>query len=90
MSCNIARYVPLASISLTALNDPYSVFKIITIGDHTKHETRRFFREEVLKNLPEHLRPKLDFERLYDAFGGKIAHWQDYTADFGECTYKDK
>lgn len=58
--------------------------QILTIGDYTKHETRRYFREQILKNLPEHLQTKLDFERLYEAFGGKIAHWQDFATDFGE------
>ncbi|EKM56706.1 uncharacterized protein PHACADRAFT_141576 [Phanerochaete carnosa HHB-10118-sp] len=56
--------------------------KIITVGDYTKHETRRYFREVILPNVPEHLRSGLDFERLYDAFGGKIAHWQDFTTDY--------
>ena len=31
------------------------------------------------------LRRGLEFERLYEAFGGKIAHWQDYVSDYGEC-----
>ncbi|KAI0357825.1 hypothetical protein OH77DRAFT_1398212 [Trametes cingulata] len=56
--------------------------KIITIGDYPKHETRRFFRERILPSVPENLRSKLDFETLYDAFGGKLAHWQDYITDF--------
>lgn len=56
--------------------------KIITIGDYTKHETRRYFREVILPNVPEHLRAGMDFERLYEAFGGKIAHWQDFTTDY--------
>lgn len=56
--------------------------KIITIGDYPKHDTRRYFRDEILKYVPEHLRAGLDFERLYDAFGGKLAHWQDYVTDY--------
>ncbi|KAI0364212.1 hypothetical protein BV20DRAFT_974711 [Pilatotrama ljubarskyi] len=56
--------------------------KIITIGDYPKHETRKFFRERILPSVPENLRSKLDFETLYDAFGGKLAHWQDYVTDF--------
>ncbi|KAI0672428.1 hypothetical protein C8Q78DRAFT_1126375 [Trametes maxima] len=56
--------------------------KIITIGDYPKNETRRFFRERILPSVPEGLRRRLDFETLYDAFGGKLAHWQDYISDF--------
>lgn len=29
------------------------------------------------------MRSGLDFERLYEAFGGKLAHWQDYITDYG-------
>lgn len=58
--------------------------QIITIGDHSKAETRKYFRERILPDVPERLRPRLDFEKLYEAFGGKIAHWQDYIADYGE------
>ncbi|RPD53733.1 hypothetical protein L226DRAFT_469903 [Lentinus tigrinus ALCF2SS1-7] len=56
--------------------------KIITIGDHPKAETRKFFRERMLPDVPERLRSGLDFEKLYDAFGGKLAHWQDYITDY--------
>ncbi|KAI1792392.1 hypothetical protein LXA43DRAFT_887601 [Ganoderma leucocontextum] len=56
--------------------------KIITIGDYPKAETRKFFRERMLPNVPERLRPGLDFEKLYEAFGGKVAHWQDYITDY--------
>ncbi|KAL1939416.1 hypothetical protein VTO73DRAFT_9972 [Trametes versicolor] len=56
--------------------------KIITIGDYPKNETRKFFRERVLPSVPEHLRGKLDFETLYDAFGGKLVHWQDFISEF--------
>ncbi|THU84391.1 hypothetical protein K435DRAFT_870311 [Dendrothele bispora CBS 962.96] len=56
--------------------------KIITIGDCTKAETRAFFRERLLSRVPEQLRHKLQFEALYEAFGGKLVHWQDYITDF--------
>ena len=58
--------------------------QIITIGDYSKRDTRKFFRERILPTVPEDLRPGLEFERLYEAFGGKIAHWQDFVTDFGE------
>ncbi|GBE83589.1 hypothetical protein SCP_0506440 [Sparassis crispa] len=56
--------------------------KIMTIGDYPKADVRRFFRERILPSVPEQLRGGLDFERLYDAFGGKLAHWQDYITDY--------
>lgn len=34
--------------------------------------------------VPEKLRGGLIFHQLYDAFGGKLAHWQDYVTDYGE------
>ena len=58
--------------------------QIITIGDHPKAETRKFFRDRILPDVPERLRSGLDFEKLYEAFGGKFAHWQDYVADYGK------
>ncbi|TFK53100.1 hypothetical protein OE88DRAFT_1627094 [Heliocybe sulcata] len=56
--------------------------KIITIGDCSKAETRVFFQERILPRVPESLRPTLDFEELFDAFGGKLVHWQDYITDY--------
>ncbi|KAF8651180.1 hypothetical protein AX16_004835 [Volvariella volvacea WC 439] len=56
--------------------------KIITIGDCNKAEMRRYFREYVIPRVPDHLKTALHFEELWDAFGGKLAHWQDYVADF--------
>lgn len=57
--------------------------QIITVGDYPKHDTRKFFRERILPGVPPELRRGLEFERLYEAFGGKIAHWQDYVSDYG-------
>jgi len=58
-------------------------FQIITIGDCSKGETRRFFQERLIPRVPEHLRRGLNFEHLYEAFGGKFAHWHDYITDYG-------
>ena len=41
----------------------------------------------MLPNVPEELRPKLVFEHLYEAFGGKLAHWRDFITDFGESHF---
>jgi hypothetical protein len=60
------------------------VAKIITIGDCSKAETRTFFEERVLPRVPERFRSALEFERLYEAFGGRLVHIQDYVTDYGE------
>jgi len=57
--------------------------KIITIGDCSKAETRVFFEERILPRMPERLRSGLEFERLYEAFGGRLVHIQDYVTDYG-------
>jgi len=56
--------------------------KIMTIGDYPKLETRKYFRDHLLPSVPERMRPGLDFEALYEAFGGKLAHWQDFIQDY--------
>ncbi|KAF7329743.1 hypothetical protein MKEN_00237600 [Mycena kentingensis (nom. inval.)] len=56
--------------------------KIITVGDCSKAETRAYFTSQILDRVPRRLHARLDFERLYEAFGGKLAHWHDYVTDF--------
>ncbi|KAF9045485.1 hypothetical protein BJ165DRAFT_1528347 [Panaeolus papilionaceus] len=56
--------------------------KIITVGDCSKAETRSFYRDRLLPRVPERFRHGLDFETIYEAFGGKLAHWQDYITDY--------
>ncbi|KAG6914846.1 hypothetical protein DXG01_014978 [Tephrocybe rancida] len=56
--------------------------KIITIGDCSRSETKSYFRDQILPTVPERLRPGLRFEVLYEAFGGKLAHWRDYVTDY--------
>ncbi|KIJ23270.1 hypothetical protein M422DRAFT_276191 [Sphaerobolus stellatus SS14] len=56
--------------------------KIISIGDCSKEETRSSFEDRILPSIPEEYRSKLDFEEFYQCFGGKLAHWSDYIADF--------
>ncbi|THH09697.1 hypothetical protein EW145_g1837, partial [Phellinidium pouzarii] len=56
--------------------------KIISIGDCSKTETSVYFTEKLLPGVPEALRKRLNFEILYDAFGGKLVHWADYVSDF--------
>lgn len=81
------RYATLQGPLLTVLHikdDLTQCLKIITVGDCSRAETQVFFRERILPGVPEHLRDALVFEKLYAAFGGKLAHWQDYVTDFGE------
>ncbi|KAF8805559.1 hypothetical protein BYT27DRAFT_7104264 [Phlegmacium glaucopus] len=56
--------------------------KIITIGDCSKSEMRKFFHERIIPRVPERLRRNLIFENIYEAFGGKLAHWHDYITDY--------
>ncbi|TFY75056.1 hypothetical protein EWM64_g8958 [Hericium alpestre] len=56
--------------------------KIITIGDCSKSDARTFYHERILPRVPERLRHSLSFERLYEAFGGRLVHWQDYITDY--------
>ena len=59
------------------------MLQILTIGDCTKSETRGFFRDRIIPHVPPRLRVGLSFDQLWDAFGGKLAHWQDYITDYG-------
>jgi hypothetical protein len=58
--------------------------KVITIGDCSRSETRIFYEARLLPSVPEHLKSGLDFEDLYEAFGGKLAHWLDYVSDYSK------
>jgi hypothetical protein len=52
--------------------------QLMTIGDCTKAETRQFFEDEIMPTVPDALKPKVDFEEVYAAFGGKLSHISDY------------
>lgn len=56
--------------------------QVLTIGDCTKYETQTFFRERIVPRVPERLRAGLDFAELWEAFGGKLAHWNDFVTDY--------
>lgn len=40
--------------------------------------------EKIVPTLDRRTIAGLNFERLYEAFGGKLAHWQDYITDYGQ------
>lgn len=73
----------MALSSTSNLNSCGFWLQIITIGDCTKAETLIYFRERVLPRVPERLHVALHFEELFEAFGGKLAHWHDYITDYG-------
>lgn len=58
--------------------------KLVTFDDCSRSETRTYFLERVLPRVPEALQPTLSFDVLYEAFGGKLAHWQDYINEYSE------
>lgn len=56
--------------------------RVLSVGDCTREETERYFRERLLPELPMHLQRELDFDEIFDVLGGKLAHWQDFVQDF--------
>lgn len=63
--------------------------QLLTIGDCSKPEARQYFQGEILPTVPEHLRGQLDFEQVYDAFGGKMSHIADYVSAWVNKEGKD-
>lgn len=53
--------------------------KIISIGDCSKIEARAYF-ERLLEHLQGDL--GLDFEEVYEVFGGKLAHLADFITEY--------
>lgn len=64
--------------------------QILTIGDPNKIDTHNYFREQVMAQVPTELRTRLRFDEVWDAFGGKLSHVNDYVSawinDDGEMT----
>ncbi|KAG8216053.1 hypothetical protein J3R82DRAFT_8053 [Butyriboletus roseoflavus] len=58
--------------------------KLVSIDDCSRSETRTYFLERLLPRVPDALQHTLSFDVLYEAFGGKLAHWQDYINEYGE------
>lgn len=52
--------------------------QLMTIGDCSKEATRKYFMDELVEQVPERLRSRLNFEEVYHAFGGKLSHISDY------------
>ncbi|KAL1610168.1 hypothetical protein SLS60_001833 [Paraconiothyrium brasiliense] len=66
--------------------------QIITIGDCSREETLSYFLDQMLRSVPPHLASRLttSFDEIWDAFGGKLSHINDYVASWvqaeGELT----
>ncbi|PPJ56957.1 hypothetical protein CBER1_02225 [Cercospora berteroae] len=56
--------------------------QLLTIGDCSKEETRAYFDGTIQEMIPEHLQHKLSFDDVYEAFGGKLAHINDYVSSW--------
>ncbi|KAK7183919.1 hypothetical protein PSPO01_09941 [Paraphaeosphaeria sporulosa] len=58
--------------------------QIVTIGDCSREETLSYFLDQMLRSVPPHLASKLttSFEEIWDAFGGKLSHINDYVASW--------
>ena len=57
--------------------------QLLAIGDPSPKEAKAFFAERLLPTIPGHLKP-LQFEDLFEVFGGKLAHLSDYVSDYGQ------
>ncbi|GAA5863072.1 hypothetical protein JCM3774_001412 [Rhodotorula dairenensis] len=55
---------------------------ILSIGDCSKEEARRYFEEFLLPHVPDKLKDKISFETVYKVFGGKLAQTQDFVGEF--------
>jgi hypothetical protein len=56
--------------------------KIMSIGDTSREETSDYFQQRLLPEVPEAMRAGLDFDYLFEIFGGKLAHLSDYVTDY--------
>ena len=55
---------------------------LMTVGDASYAETKLFFETVLRPDMPEAYRGLIDFEHLFDVFGGKLAHWSSFISDF--------
>ena len=54
--------------------------QLLTLGDCTREDTHSYFQKQIMSSVPDNLASRLDFENIYDAFGGKLAHIHDYVS----------
>ena len=54
----------------------------MSVGDASREETEEYYEKNLLPDVPHELKAGLDFEVLFEIFGGKLAHLSDYVADY--------
>ena len=52
--------------------------QILTLGDCTREDTHSYFQKQIMPSVPDTMASRVDFEQIYEAFGGKLAHIHDY------------
>lgn len=62
--------------------------QILTIGDSTKQETYSYFQEQMMPSIPDELKSKINFDQIYEVFGGKLSHVNDYISSWVNCDGK--
>ena len=54
--------------------------QILTIGDCSREEALGYFLQQMIPSVPQNLASKLNFDDIYEAFGGKLSHINDYVS----------
>lgn len=54
---------------------------LLSIGDCSKSQAREYFEQHV-RHVPDQLSSGIDFDECFEVFGGKLAHLQDYIAEY--------
>ncbi|KAK5937605.1 hypothetical protein PMZ80_010225 [Knufia obscura] len=54
--------------------------QLLTVGDCTREDTHSYFKEHIMLSVPASLASRLEFEPIYEAFGGKLAHINNYVS----------
>ncbi|KAK4057469.1 hypothetical protein OIO90_001538 [Microbotryomycetes sp. JL221] len=55
---------------------------ILSVGDCSRKEGHQFFEQTLKPRVPTKFQAGLNFEELYEAFGGKLAHLSDYVTEY--------
>lgn len=61
--------------------------QLMTIGDCSREETLTYFLEQMVPAVPKNLAGQLGthFDEIWDAFGGKLSHVNDYVASWANA-----
>jgi hypothetical protein len=83
--CKVCIFATHVGIIQQGWSANVAKYQILTVCDCSKTETWTFFNDRMLPRVRERSRAGLNFEALFEVFGVKLAHWQDYITDYGEC-----